>query len=322
MEETQQHRSGGQTLAAVLIGTIGSGLLFSASLAVPIIGFASAFIAPAPLGFTRIRGGSAAAGFSAILTTLLLAVLFSPVIGAWFAVQCGLIGLIVPELALRGLGAFRSILWATAAAAGLTIVLFGVMTVAGNVTPQLFIEKEISTSISQAAKLYEQQSGLTPDDIEALKEGMQTVSRLLLQLYPALITINLGLVSATTLLLFRNIAARSATELQYSPFAEFRAPALLIWPLIAAGFAMLAPTTLVSTPAFNLVVLLSVIYFLQGLAVLLTFCERTAFASTLKVFLAILLITQPYLAGVVVITGIFDFWGDFRAPRSKQDENL
>ena len=322
MEDTQQHRSGGRILAAVLIGTVGSGLLFSAGLAVPIIGFACAFIAPVPLGFTRIKAGSAAAGFSAILTTLLMAVLFSPVIGAWFAVQCGLIGLIVPELALRGSGAFRCTLWATAAAAGLTLTLFGVMTVAGNINPQLFIQKEISTSISQAAKLYEQQSGLTPQDLEVLQEGMQTVSRLLLQLYPALITINLALISAVTLLLFRNVAARAGTALQTSPFAEFRVPAVLIWPLIAAGFAMLAPTTLVSTPAFNLVVLLSVLYFLQGLAVLVTFCERTTFASTLKVMLAILLITQPYLAGVVIITGVFDFWGEFRTPRSKQDENL
>jgi hypothetical protein len=322
MEDRQPHRSGGRILVAVLIGTIGSGLLFSAGLAVPIIGFASAFIAPVPLGFTRIRGGSAAAGFSAILTTLLLAVLFSPVIGAWYAVQCGLIGLIIPELALRNFGLFRSMLWTTAAAAGLTLVLFGIMTIAGNINPQLFIQKEISTSISQAAKLYEQQSGLTPQDLEVLQEGMQTVSRLLLQLYPALITINLGLISAVTMLLFRRLAAKAGTELQTSPFASFRAPALLIWPLIAAGFAMLVPTTLISTPAFNLVVLLAMIYFLQGLAVVFAFCERTTFASTLKMMLAIVLLTQPYLAGVAVIIGIFDFWGDFRTPRSKQDENL
>lgn len=322
MENTQQHRSGGQILAAVLIGTIGSGLLFSAGLAVPFIGFASAFIAPIPLGFARIKGGSAAAGFSALLATLLLAVLFSPIIGAWFAVQCGLIGLIIPELVLRDFGVFRSILWSTAAAAGLTIVLFITMTVAGNINPQLFIQKEISTSISQAAKLYEQQAGLAPQDMEVIKEGMESVGRLLLQLYPALITINLGLISTTTLLLFRRMAARSGTELQSSPFAEFRAPALLIWPLIAAGFGMLVPTMLISTPSFNLVVLLSAIYFMQGLAVLITFCERTTFASTLKMMLAIVLITQPYLAGVVVITGVFDYWGEFRTPRSKQDENL
>lgn len=318
----QQHRTGGQKLAAVLIGTIGSGLLFSAGLAVPFIGFASAFFAPAPLGLARIRGGTASAGFSALLSTLLLAVLISPLIGAWFAVQCGMIGLIIPELIVRGTGMFRSIVWTTAATAGLTIILFGVMAIAGNINPQLFIQKEISTSISQAANLYEQRAGFTPQDMEILKEGMQTVGQLLQRLYPALITINLALISATTLLLFRRMAARAGTELQITPFSEFSAPTLLIWPLILSGFAMLVPMPLINTPAFNLVVLLAVVYFMQGLAVLITFCDRTTFASTLKVLMAILLITQPYLAGIVVIIGIFDYWGEFRTPRIKQDENL
>ncbi|MCE1227740.1 MAG: YybS family protein, partial [Geobacteraceae bacterium] len=93
MEQIVSQSNGGQKLAAVLIGTLGSGLLFSASLAVPVIGFVSAFLAPVPLGLARIKGGSLIAGFSALLVTLLLAVLFSPPIGAWYAVQCGLIGL-------------------------------------------------------------------------------------------------------------------------------------------------------------------------------------------------------------------------------------
>ena len=62
MEQHATQSNGGQKLAAVLIGTLGSGLLFSASLAVPIIGFVSAFLAPVPLGLARIKGGSIIAG--------------------------------------------------------------------------------------------------------------------------------------------------------------------------------------------------------------------------------------------------------------------
>jgi len=76
MEKISQQSNGGQTLVAVLIGALGSGILFSASLSVPFIGFASAFLAPVPLAFARIRGGSSASGFAALLTTLLLAVFF------------------------------------------------------------------------------------------------------------------------------------------------------------------------------------------------------------------------------------------------------
>lgn len=314
--------NGGQKVAAVLLGTIGSGLLFSASLTVPLIGFASAFIAPAPLGLTRLRAGRTAAVFATLLTMLLLAVLLSPPIGAWYLVQCGLIGLLVPELALRGMRPFRSILWSTAAAVTLAAVLITVLSISSAVDPQLFVQKEINSGITQAAKLYEQQAGLSSQELDMLKQGMQTVGELMLRLYPSLATINLGLISTITLLLFSRLALRQSVAVSQIPFKAFRTPELLIWPLIVAGFAMLAPTPLVTTPAQNILLLLAVLYFMQGLAVLLTFCERSTFAGTFKVLLAVALLTQPYLAGVVVIIGIFDLWGDFRTPRIKQDENL
>lgn len=314
--------SGGQKAAAVLLGIIGSGLLFSASLTVPLIGFASAFIAPAPLGLTRIRAGRTAAVFTTLLTMLLLAVLLSPPIGAWYLVQCGLIGLLVPEFSLRGMRPFRSILWSTAAVVTLAAILITVLSITSAVDPQLFVQKEINSGITQAAKLYEQQAGLSPQDLEVLKQGMQNVGELMLRLYPALAIINLGLVSTITLLLFSRLALRHGVAVSLIPFKAYRTPEPLIWLLIAAGFAMLAPTPLVTTPAQNVLLVLAVLYFMQGLAVLLTFCERSSFAGTLKVLLAVALLTQPYLAGVVVIIGIFDLWGDFRTPRIKQEENL
>jgi len=42
----------------------------------------------------------------------------------------------------------------------------------------------------------------------------------------------------------------------------------------------------------------------------------------LKLFTLILLLTQPYLAMVVAIIGIFDIWGDFRALSRQTEENL
>ncbi|MDD2500108.1 MAG: YybS family protein [Geobacter sp.] len=322
MEQIELQSNGGQKLAAVLIGTLGSGLLFSASLAVPVIGFVSAFLAPAPLGLARIKGGSAVAGFSALLVTLLLAVLFSPPIGAWYAVQCGLIGLLVPELALKGFRPSRTIIWTTAAGVTLTALMVAAYVISNGIHLQLFIQKEINDSINQATRLYEQHAGLPAQELEVLKQGMQTIGQIMSRTYPALTTINLGLISAVTLLLFMRTAARHAVTVNCSPFKEFRTPAALVWLLIVAGFAMLASSALLTTPALNILSVLGVLYFMQGLAVLLTISERSSFANTLKILLGIILLTQPYLVVVVTVLGIFDYWGDFRTPRTTQEENL
>lgn len=322
MEKLESQANGGQKLAAVLIGTLGSGLLFSASLVVPIIGFVSAFLAPVPLGLARIKGGSAVAGFSALLATLLLAVLFSPPIGAWYVVQCGLIGLLVPELALKGFRPSRTIIWTTAAGVTLTALIVAAFVISNGIHLQLFIQKEITDGINQATKLYEQHAGLPVQDLEILKQGMQTVGQIMSRIYPALTTINLGLISAVTLLLFTRTASKYALAVNLSPFKGFRTPYPLVWLLIVAGFTMLAPSPLLTTPALNILCVLAVLYFMQGLAVLITTSERSSFASTLKVLLGVILLTQPYLVVVVAVLGIFDYWGDFRTPRTTQEENL
>jgi uncharacterized protein YybS (DUF2232 family) len=322
MVEPLQQSNSGQTLAAVLIGTLGSGLLFSASLAVPLFGFISAFLAPVPLGIARLKSGSTVASFSALLTTLLLAVFFSPPVGAWYAVQCGLTGLLVPEFVLRGARPSRAILWTTAICVVLTTVLVTIFSITSGTNPQIFAQKEITDGINQAIKLYEQQSGLSPQDLEVLRQGMLTVGQMMSRIYPALATVNLGLISTISLLLFVRLAEKRALAVNRIPFREFRTPTPLIWLLIASGFAMLAPTPLVTTPALNILTVLGVLYFMQGFAVLLTFSERTSFSGTMKVLLVILLITQPYLSGVLTVIGIFDYWGEFRTPRMAKKENL
>ncbi len=264
-------------------------------------------------------GGRGAAEFSALLALLLMAVLFTPPVGAWYAVQCGLIGLLIPEFALRGFRPSRSILWSTASALIMTALMVAIFSFTSGTNPHLFAEKEINEGLSQALKLYEQQAGLSAQDMETIRQGMHSIKKLMIQIYPAVATINTGLVSMVSLLLFNRMATSRSIELNLPQFREFKVPEILIWLLIIAGFSVLAPTTLISTPALNILIVLAALYFMQGLAVLITYCDRSGFSGTLKVFLAILLLTQPYLNGVVAIVGIFDYWGDFRVPRNNQE---
>lgn len=322
MESSLRPSYGGQFLVAVLVGALGSSLLFSASLAVPIIGFVSAFIAPAPLIIARLKGSKASAGLAALMGILITGMMFSPPVGAWYAAQCGIIGLVVPELLLKGHSRSRTILWSSSIALALMAVLVLVFTITSGKNPQFFIQKEIQDALGQTSALYEQQSRLSPQDLEMLKQGLQSIGQIMARTYPALATINLGLISAVTVLLFGRLSAQLSLGITGGKFSDYRVPELMVWPLITAGFALLAPMPAISTPALNVVTVLAVLYFMQGLAVMVTLCNRTSLASVLKTILAVLLLTQPYLTVIVTITGIFDYWGDFRTPKQPQGENL
>lgn len=323
MDSTNEPRTGaGQYLRTVLLGAAGSGVLFSASLAVPFIGFAAGFLAATPLCYTRLQSGRKAALLATAIAALLVGLGFKPLTGVWYLVQCGLIGLLLPELLLRGMSASRATLWTTAAATTASALVAFVMATAAGQDLFAMARQEITTGMDQAMKLYEQQQGISPQELETIKQGMQTISTTLLRIFPALGTLNLLLVVAVSLLFVRRIGLQLGIALPIGPFRVFRVPEPLIWLLIAGGFSLLAKNTLITTPALNVVCVLSVLYFCQGLAVLLTLADRTTYAGVMKVMLAFLLLLQPYLLPVVAILGIFDLWGDFRTPRTKQEENL
>jgi uncharacterized protein YybS (DUF2232 family) len=322
MTTTKLTSGGGHKLTAILFGIAGSGLLFSAGLVLPILGFAAAFIAPAPLGLTRLRTNLLTTVFCALLTSLIMAVLFSPFAGVWYAVQCGLAGTLIPHLALNGLSAFRTILWTTAiSVTGLLLLAILFFSVTGQ-NPQIFVENGVENGTEMAVKLYEQ-AGMGQQELELLQQGLQVLGDFMTRSYPALASIHLGLIAACTLLIFNRTATRLGLTLNPVQLREFRSPDYLIWVLIASGFGLLAPTGLIAIPALNLLMLPVVIYFFQGLAVLLTLTDRSSMSGFLKFMLAMLLFIQPYLAAVVAAVGIFDFWGDFRTPRiPPQQENL
>jgi uncharacterized protein YybS (DUF2232 family) len=306
----------------VLLGAAASGVLFSASLAVPFIGFVAGFLAAVPICYTRLEGGRKTALLATAVAALLVGIGFNPLAGLWFLAQCGLIGLLLPELALRGMSGSRALLWTTAAASAVSVMVAFVMAATTGQNLLTIAQQEISTGMAQALKLYEQQQGLSPQDLETIKQGLQTIAATLLRILPALGTLNLLLVASISLLFLRRMAEQRGLALSLEPFQHFRVPEILIWPLIAAGFSLLATTTLITTPALNVAAVLAVLYFFQGLAVLLTMIGRTSYVGVLKVMLIAVLLLQPYLAPVVAFIGIFDLWGDFRTPRTKQEENL
>ena len=309
-------------MTAALLGAGVSVVLFSAALVIPLAGFVSGFLAAAPLSLVRLHADRTVALFATLLGGLILALTYTPLVAGWYMAQCGLAGYLVPELALSGHRPSRVILWSTASASLLTVLLVVIISLATGLNPQLFVEKEVGQGLEQAMKLYETPGKLSVQDIETLKSGMESIGQLMIRIYPALATLNLMLVCIITTGLFFYAAARRSVKLAAVPFSNFKAPELLVWPAILAGFATLIPYPLLTTPALNLLVVLGFVYFIQGFAVLLCLINKTDYRGMLKVFTVILLMTQPYLAMVVAIIGIFDIWGDFRALSKQTEENL
>jgi len=318
MSFNQQTRTTALWLGATVIGAAVSFILFAAYMVIPLAGFFSGLLAPFPAAFFRLRHGRGSAIIIVLGTTTLLVAAFGIQAGALYLLQCGVIALMLPELLVKGYGAARAIAWTTAT--NLVVIALAALAY-GNGSGQnihVLATKEISASIAQAITIY-QNAGIKGDDLALIKQSMTMVGAVVTRIYPALLTIVLIMTTSANLALVKRSAGRTGLELNIGSFNDFRNREPLIWLLIAAGFAMLAGTPIITTPALNVLVIVTALYFLQGLAVILTIIARQAFVGVLRAMLFLMLVFQPYLAALVAAFGIFDLWGDFRTPRKQEN---
>jgi uncharacterized protein YybS (DUF2232 family) len=296
----------------------GSFILFAAYLVIPPAGIFSGLLAPFPAAYFRFRHGRGTAAIIILGATTAMTAYFGLSAGAFYLVQCGLISLLMPELLLKGFSATRSIVWTTASIVALlsaTVIFFSVTS--GQDVHQMAVD-EIRKSVAQAVTIYES-SGVKGEELAVLKQTMTTAADLVIRMYPALIIITLIAMVGCNLALLKRYAGGLGITLNIDDFRVYRNPEILVWGLIASGFSLLADSRVITTPALNVLAVIVVLYFLQGLAVISTVIARQSIAGVLRAMLYIMLLLQPYLAALVAAIGIFDLWGDFRTPRKQEN---
>jgi uncharacterized protein YybS (DUF2232 family) len=300
-------------------GSAATATLFLAYISLPLAGILPGLFVPLPAMYYSLKSGKAVGFAIVIATTALLAIIANPMALMLYLVQGGIISLALPHLLDKGWGGTRSIVSAVALS---FIFLFLFVTSAWllrGVDVHGMILKGINSSISQTIALYEK-SGLKEEEILSLQQGMKQAGEVVGRIYPALVLVALGAIAGLNLQVLRRMAEKLNRPLSLADLSRFRNPDNLIWFVIVPGFSLLVKNSAVSTAALNILAVTLSFYFMQGMAVTLHLFDRFAIPRFIRIIFYFLLALQPYLVVALAALGIFDLWGNFRAP--KQQKNL
>jgi hypothetical protein len=122
-----------------------------------------------------------------------------------------------------------------------------------------------------------------------------------------------GMIVAGAVWLFNvHVARRWLPWPQLFHLHEWQAPTWLVWVLIATGFSLFIPVPEVSLVARNVFVVVLACYFCQGLAIVSYYLQRLGLPAGLRIASYVLIGFQQIVAGIVLMLGVFDLWGDFR----------
>jgi uncharacterized protein YybS (DUF2232 family) len=297
-------------------GSVITVALFISYIILPLVGLIPGVFTPLPAMFYTLKSGRGVGIAIVIATASLLIAIAGPVITLFYLIQGGLISVALPHFLLKGHGGIRSVVSSVAVGFSALLLVAVIAWQYYGLDVHQVVLKWIDTGISQTTPLYEK-SGLKEEEILALKqEAKQVIGRI----YPALAIILLGAIAGLNLQAFRRMAAKLGRPFALAELSNFRNPDHLVWFVIIPGFALLINNAGVVTAALNILVVTLSLYFIQGLAVILSLFERHSVPGFIRVTFYVLLALQPFMAAGLAALGVFDLWGNFRTPR--QHKNL
>lgn len=268
---------------------------------------------PLPLLIVGWRQGTGNALLMAVLSALAVLALNPGVIalqedlGLWLLL---LLGLMLTVWRQRGLTAGSGIMAAAVALGGLYLVWFWVLASLQGLGLAEFWERK-SQEIIRTLMDTLQQSGMDVADLRMMGFPRMDMQNLLMQILPALAVINIALVAWVNILVVMKVARRWGWADPGEPLAQWTCPEWLVFILVAAGFALLAPPPWVRVAGLNLLVIVGFAYFCQGIAVLASLLQRYQAPWGLRALIYVLAFVNPVMI-MVMILGLMDLWLDFR----------
>ena len=268
---------------------------------------------PLPMLLVGWRLGTWAAALLALAAALLVFALnpgvavFQDNLGLWMIL---LMALILTFCHHRGWPEGSGIIMTVAALGLLGLVFFLGQAFFEGLSPAALWEQK-SRELTEALARMFQEAGMSFSDLRLMGLPRVDVEKLLIQVLPALALINLSLVAWVNILVVQRLGTIWGWDDLGAPLSQWASPEWLVFFLVAAGFALLAPLLWVRQAGLNLLLVMGFVYFCQGLAVISALLQRYHLPWVLRGLVYILAFMNPLLL-VVMILGLTDLWLDFR----------
>jgi len=309
-----------------IIGCTGAVIFFLlVSVWVPFIGPLFILLIPLPFLYYLSKLGLGQ-GWKTGLISLLILSLIARLVGypylILFCILLGLGGLIISETFKREFKIGMTVFWGTVFMlfAG-AVFLFFITLSTGTGAIQLIVGY-FQTNVDRALGLYEEM-GLDQQTMIQLRQFGALLNNLITQIYPALIIIGTGFVIWINVVISKPLFRLRGIKYPDLGRADmWYAPEFMIWGVIASGFALFFPVTVIKFIALNTLIILLVIYVFHGLAITMFFFNKYNIPFWARLGVYFLIMIQQIFMFVLALAGLFDQWIDFRKIHKKRLEEI
>jgi uncharacterized protein YybS (DUF2232 family) len=267
--------------------------------------FALLFL-PQPVLFFRLKLGRASGIAIVIISFLLLVVLTRGL--AFDILYFGsllITGLFLGECIERHFSIQKTMILTTLLVAGTAFTAFALYTALQGQNMAALISEYLTRYLDLTREIYSEM-GMAEEQIQMLNEAFVLVLPGMF-LVSYLTTLWLNILIIRNLLQKKGITLKSMTRLN-----RYRAPEFLVWVVILFGLALMLPDQTAKAVSINCLIVLMLVYFFQGIAVVSFFFAKKNAPVFLRVICYSLIAVQIYFLIMVIGLGFFDNWFNLR----------
>jgi uncharacterized protein YybS (DUF2232 family) len=277
-------------------------------------------LAPLPVLVTGWRSGELAALALALAAVAVIFSLHPALATIWQNLgflNLLLMGVLLASLQCRGVGAPQAILLTVAVLSVGALMIFLGQAFLQGIAPQELLAQKSAEVMDSVRKILGNPPG---GGSGALIPGVDPaqVGFLLQRLLPGLLVTNMALVAWLNVVLSRQLILFLGWGDADPPLYHWMVPEWLIFVLLGAGFLLLVPVSGARFCGLNLLMMVAVLYFCQGVAVVATWFHRLGLPRLLRMIGYPLLFLNPFFF-VIITLGLMDLWLDFRRLHQPKD---
>jgi uncharacterized protein YybS (DUF2232 family) len=285
----------------------------------PLAFMLAGILVPLPVLLAGWRLGARGAMLLALVTVLGIFSLNPGLEILWANLGFGsllLMGVLLSALQERGTPAPRAIMWAVAALSVAALLLLLGQALIQGVSPMLLMAQRSSEIMATVHRVLGDSVGGSAAVLPGVSQADLEV--LLQRLLPGLVVANTGLVAWLNVILARQVAFLLGWGQPEPPLYNWATPEWLIFTALGTGFLLLIPVSPVRSLSLNLLLVLALLYFFQGVAVVAAWFNRWSLPRFMRVIGYPLLFLNPFFF-LIITLGLMDLWLDFRRLHRPKD---
>jgi len=295
-------------------------LIFIFTLSMPLFGFFIALLLPLPVIFFRLKLGKIKGAIIPITALFIIIVVIQNLsVDVFFYGSLMLTGFLIGNFLELQVSIEKTILFTVLTTVGVCLILFILHALTMDKSFFLIISDYIGTNIELSLKIYSD-FGMPQNQIDALAKSSDIIKHIIIRIIPSVVIAIFVFITWLNILLIKKILKRDGVSMSWlGVLSHWKAPEHLVWFAILTLASIFISIESIKILRLNIFIVLTLIYFFQGISIVSFYFEKKNFPFFLKFFIYTLIVAQQIFTLLIICIGFFDTWFDFRKLNLQQN---